>query len=124
MHYTLNDLALSTIIGIHDYERATPQELLFSLKAQLANPILEELESQLILIIKAYCQTHKPLLLEKMAYDLGQQILNKITAIKSLSLQIKKPKALLAADYSYVRILLESPKCLHLELMHTKCHKS
>jgi len=92
---------LDAIVGIHDYERIAPQELIFNISAELSDThTLPKLDA----IIQNYCQQHRPYLLEKMAYDLALLLLQNIWFIKRLSITIKKPKALKQAACSFVTV--------------------
>ena len=101
LSFILDEVALNAIVGIHDYERFAPQQLIFSLSAELSHA---HAVPSVQAIIKDYCRKHKPLLLERMAYDLAHSLLDKAWFIKSLSLTIKKPNALLHAQCSFVTI--------------------
>lgn len=99
--YTLDDVVICTHVGIHDNERKNPQELVMSAHAELTRALPT---NWMLNIIQDYCQKHKPLLLEKMAYDLASHMFEKSSFIRVLSLTIKKPQALRQASCSYVTI--------------------
>jgi dihydroneopterin aldolase len=99
--YTLDELVLSTHVGIHDNERKNPQELVMSAQAELSEKLPSNWMSALI---QDYCEKNKPLLLEKMAYDLASHMFENTPFIKALSLTIEKPHALKQATCSYVTI--------------------
>lgn len=99
--YILDDVVLSTHVGLYDKERKNPQEIIMRAHAELS----QALPSNWMLdIIQDYCKSQKPLLLEKMAYDLASHMFEKIPFINMLSLTIEKPNALRQATCSYVTI--------------------
>jgi len=99
--YILDDVVLSTHVGIYDSERKNPQELVMSAHAELTHGLPP---NWMLKVIQDYCKSQKPLLLEKMAYDLASHMFDKTPVIKALSLTIKKPHALKQATCSYVTI--------------------
>lgn len=99
--FTLDDVVLCTHVGIHDSERKNPQELVMSARAELSRALPT---NWMLNIIQDYCQKHKPLLLEKMAYDMAAHMFERSQFIRFLSLTIKKPAALKQATCSYVTI--------------------
>jgi len=104
--YCLDNLAIDTTIGLYSHERHKKQTLLFSLRARVQNCVVrtKELDQLIKHTINEYCLKHKPLLLERMAYEL-LLLLQKIDGLTSCSLTIEKPGAMKEAQASYVRII-------------------
>lgn len=100
--YRLQKIVPDAIIGIYEQERTTPQPLLFKLEAKLIDPpyALTHLINE---SIENYCRTARPLLLERMAYELGGALMQKLDGCRELVLVIEKPNALTEAKCSYVR---------------------
>jgi dihydroneopterin aldolase len=104
--YCLENLAIDTTIGLYSHERHIKQTLLFSLTARVDTRVLSstELDKLFKNIINEYCLKFKPLLLERMAYEL-LLLLQEIDGLTSCSLTIEKPSAMKEAQASYVRII-------------------
>lgn len=93
------------VLGVYSHERLKPQKIIIGLEAGFKKPTHEKeyLDNTIKNIITDYCFKANPLLLERMAYELGE-LINTQLAPLNLTLTIKKPQALKEAKSSYVRI--------------------
>jgi dihydroneopterin aldolase len=107
--YHFNEIRLQIIIGLHEHERLAPQTVLFSLWGSFNEPNLSEntLNQLVQKTLQDYCQKERPLLLERMAYELGLLLWHKLPEKSWILLEIKKPQALKEAECSIIRARLE-----------------
>lgn len=103
--YVLRRFKINCIIGVYDFERTREQELFFHIKARYEHKTALNLDDTVKKTISDYCSHHMPLLLERMAYELGLMLLKRVPACSFLSITIDKPYALEQAKCSYVQFI-------------------
>ena len=99
-------LCVETIIGIRDWEREVPQQLLFDLHAErdisaaAASDAIEDALDYAAMAeaIVTFVQASQRLLLEALLEDLAQHLMENFSAVNSLQITVRKPQALANAD--------------------------
>lgn len=97
----IDNLRVNCIVGIHAWEQAQPQPLLFTLKLYCDfSPIFASAELQdsidyaaVSQLIESHCQARPHLLIETLAHEIIGQLFDNFPLIEGLSLQLAKPHA-------------------------------
>lgn len=97
----IKDLRVSGIIGIYDYERITPQEILINVtlftethKAATSDNIVDCVDYEKVAnILKAHAQTSKRLTVEALTGDLAQLCLEN-TGVQRVIIRVEKTQAI------------------------------
>ncbi|NNC54632.1 MAG: dihydroneopterin aldolase [Pseudomonadales bacterium] len=105
-------LKVETLIGICDWEREVPQQLLFDIHMDADTSAAAEsdnIDDALDYAAVAEQTTHfvqasTRLLLEPLLHDLAQHLLKNFTAIDAITLTVRKPQAIAAADCAGVTL--------------------
>jgi dihydroneopterin aldolase len=97
----IEDLTFSTIIGILDFERVTPQDVIIDARIDYCyeeNTFINYAE--VIALIEKEVQQEKYELLEDALSDISNKLLKKYTKIKNIYLKITKPDIITNAKVS------------------------
>lgn len=97
----IKDLRVSGIIGIYDYERITPQEILINVtlftdtrKAADTDNIADCVDyEKMANLLKAHAQTSKRLTVEALTGDLAQLCLDN-TGVQRVKIRVEKTQAI------------------------------
>lgn len=103
------EMNLPAIIGIKMEERLRQQKIIVSLSLifNTHDPAQQQAD-KIRHHVETIINTHKPYLLERLSYIIGHHLIQQFSNIKKLTLTIKKPEALKAAQYAYVTMTMES----------------
>lgn len=107
-------LRVETLIGICDWEREVPQELLFDISmecdiaaAAKSDAIADALDYAAVAEqVTGFVQDSKRLLLEPLLAELAADLLAQFSQIESLTVTVRKPQAIAAADCAGIRYSL------------------
>jgi len=105
-------LSVETRIGICDWEREVPQQLLFDIQmdadtaaAAASDHIDDALDYAAVAEqTTAFVQASSRLLLEPLLNELAQHLLENFSAINALTLTVRKPQAIVAAECAGVTL--------------------
>ena len=97
----IKDLCVIGIIGIHDYERVTPQEMLINLslstntrRAAETDDIKDCVDYHVTAeLVKAHAETSKRLTVEALAEDIAQICL-KMPRVSAVTVRVEKTQAI------------------------------
>ena len=90
----IEDLKFQAILGILDFERVTPQEIIINITIEYLynNDFIDY--SKVVTIVKYSMIKNKFLLIEDALESLQSELLTKFSSIKNLSIKISKPSIL------------------------------
>ncbi len=95
MKIYIEDLTFTTIIGILDFEREIPQDVIINVEIEYSYAEKDFINyADVATLIKSRVQEAKFLLLEDALLDLSQLLKEKFSLINKLSLKITKPSIL------------------------------
>ncbi|MCA9508703.1 MAG: dihydroneopterin aldolase [Myxococcales bacterium] len=101
----------SSIIGVYSHERIKPQNLFFDIFIHIKSQkklIKKQSKSLIIKIIKELCKENHSQLLENISHLIAKKIIDKIKDTQEIIITIKKPRALDAAQCSYVKLVVKN----------------
>jgi FolB domain-containing protein len=115
----IKDLRVTAIIGIYDFERVTPQEMLINVslmtdihKAASTDDIADCVDYEKIAnTLKNHAQTSKRLTVEALAEDLAQICL-KTTGVQRVIMRVEKTQAIEFTAAVGVEIERENPNTI------------
>jgi dihydroneopterin aldolase len=93
------------ILGIHDYERITPQKIRVIYYIFTKN-VIRNSSFKLRSYIKEFCQAKGSFLIENMCHSLALSLWDKYDGIDGLKVTIEKPDALMYAHHAYTTVVM------------------
>ena len=107
------NLKVHTIVGLLDFERSTPQNILITLKLGVEseqiiqnqqNDDLGELPNyhEASILLEKFIQDQKFYTLEALVYQSAQVLFEQFPIVNSVYLKVCKPQAISKADFSFV----------------------
>ena len=108
----LKDLRVDCIIGIYPHERAATQTVLLDIEldydfaaAAGSDGIADAVDYDVVAAsVTELLQTQRFQLIETMAEQTAAMLLDRVPAVRTVRLEIRKPAAVPAADCSFVRL--------------------
>ncbi|MCS7204954.1 MAG: dihydroneopterin aldolase [Leptospiraceae bacterium] len=112
MKILIEELSVIMKVGVKEEERTQFQEVVFNIECEVefsqafvSDSIFDTINyKELYREILAFCENHSPKLLEKLAHDLGEHLLQKFHLLKSIKIQVFKPKAIVNAKRTGIEI--------------------
>lgn len=108
----LRSFRVDCVVGIHEHERATNQPVIMDIEldydfaaAAGSDAIGDAVDYERVAAAVAELVRHRKFqLLETMAEDMAAMLLEQLTPVRTVRLEIRKPDAVPAAACSFVRV--------------------